>query len=214
MFNQVPLFEYLNDIELDQLLGISLKKRFPANAIIFNEGDSSDALYIVKKGKAAAVCFDEEGKQIILNLFGPTDYFGEMSFFDGSSRCATIVTREPSEFAIIPRQSFLGIVSSNPTILEQLVKGLLQKIRKATQQIEDLAFLDVYGRVARLLTEKQNQDGIIEEKLTHQYIADIVGASRETVSRIFKELTTQGYVKRQSGRFVFLKELPYKFKRS
>jgi CRP/FNR family cyclic AMP-dependent transcriptional regulator len=178
---------------------------------VINEGDETDSLYIVLKGRANALRSDESGRQFIVNRFGPFDYFGEMSIFDSNARCATVITREKCTLMVLPRKAFLEFAARHPGIYKNLIKALLEKLRKATQQIEQLAFLDVYGRLARFLIENQNADGVIEEKLTQQELADMVGSSRETVNRIFNELVGGGFIEKEKGRIIVKKKLPYSF---
>jgi CRP/FNR family transcriptional regulator, cyclic AMP receptor protein len=111
----------------------------------------------------------------------------------------------------LPRNAFFEFAARHPQIYQNLIKALLEKLRKATQQIEELAFLDVYGRLARFLIENQNAEGVIEEKLTQQELADMVGSSRETVNRIFNELFGGGFIVKEKGRIVVNKKLPYSF---
>jgi CRP/FNR family transcriptional regulator, cyclic AMP receptor protein len=211
MLKNIPLFSFLDDDELNQLEEISKKKGFPKNTVIMSEGDMTDSLYVVLKGRAYAVSSDENGKQIVLNVFEVNDYFGEMSFIDGESRCATIITKVASQFLVISAEGFNKIVSTNPQMMVRLIKGLLQKLRRATRQIEELAFKDVYGRIARFLSESADEKGLLSQKITHLELAHMVGASREMVSRILKALTDGGYIVKQKGRLRVAKSLPFKF---
>jgi CRP/FNR family cyclic AMP-dependent transcriptional regulator len=211
MLEKVSLFSNLNAQEIAELEAIGQERSVAKNSIVINEGDDTDCLYIVLKGKAHALRSDESGRQFIVNRFGPYDYFGEMSFFDRNSRCATVITREKCVLMILPRKAFFDFAAKHPEIYGNLIRALLEKLRKATQQIEELAFLDVYGRLARFLIENQNADGVIEEKLTQQELADMVGSSRETVNRIFNELVGGGFIVKEKGRIVVNKKLPYSF---
>ena len=211
MLESVSLFSSLDDSQLAELEAICNTRSIPRNSIVINEGDETDSLYIVKKGKAYAVKIDKTGRQFVINRFGRFDYFGEMSFFDGDVRCATVVTREPCELMILPRRAFLQFAANHHEILWNVTKALLAKLRAATEQIDALAFMDVYSRLARFLAEHKGPDNFVTEKFTQQELADSVGASRETVNRIFNELTTGGYIAKEGGRIIILKKLPYKF---
>ena len=211
MLEKVSLFSNLAEQEISELEAIGQERSVAKNSVVINEGDDTDSLYIILKGKAYALRSDESGRQFIVNRFGPYDYFGEMSFFDRSARCATVMTKEKCTLMILPRNAFLNFAARHPEIYWNVIKALLEKLRKATQQIEELAFLDVYGRLARFLVENQNADGVIEEKLTQQELADMVGSSRETVNRIFNELVAGGYIVKEKGRLVIRKKLPYNF---
>lgn len=211
MIENVTLFSSLQTQEICELETLGQERSVAKNSIVINEGDETDSLYIVLKGKAHALRSDESGRQFIVNRFGPFDYFGEMSIFDRNARCATVITREKCTLMVLPRKAFLEFAARHPQIYKNLIKALLEKLRKATQQIEELAFLDVYGRLARFLIENQNADGVIEEKLTQQELADMVGSSRETVNRIFNELVGGGFIEKEKGRIVVKKKLPYSF---
>jgi CRP/FNR family transcriptional regulator, cyclic AMP receptor protein len=211
MLQKVSLFANLDDHEIAELESLGQERSVAKNSIVINEGDDTDCLYIVLKGKAHALRSDESGRQFIVNRFGLYDYFGEMSFFDRNTRCATVITREKCTLMVLPRNAFFEFAARHPQIYQNLIKALLEKLRKATQQIEELAFLDVYGRLARFLIENQNAEGVIEEKLTQQELADMVGSSRETVNRIFNELVGGGFIVKEKGRIVVNKKLPYSF---
>jgi CRP/FNR family cyclic AMP-dependent transcriptional regulator len=211
MLEKVSLFSNLKPSEIADLESIGHERSVPKNSLVINEGDDTDCLYIVLKGKAHALRSDESGRQFIINRFGPYDYFGEMSFFDRNARCATVITKVKSVLMILPRHPFFEFATKHPEIYQNVISALLDKLRKATQQIEELAFLDVYGRLSRFLIENQNDDGVIEEKLTQQDLADMVGSSRETVCRIFNELVVGGYLSKDKGRMKIQKKLPYEF---
>lgn len=211
MLEKVSLFSDLDDHEIAELETLGQERSVARNSIVINEGDETDSLYIVLKGRANALRSDESGRQFIVNRFGPYDYFGEMSFFDRNSRCATVITREKCTLMVLPRKAFFEFAARHPEIYKNLIKALLEKLRRATQQIEELAFLDVYGRLARFLIENLNAQGVIEEKLTQQELADMVGSSRETVNRIFNELVGGGFIEKEKGRIVVKKKLPYSF---
>ncbi len=211
MLERVSLFHDLDQNEITELEAIGQERSVAKNTMVINEGDDTDCLYIILKGKAHALRSDESGRQFIVNRFGPYDYFGEMSFFDRHARCATVITKEKCTLMILPRKAFFSFAAQHPEIYSNVIRALLDKLRKATQQIEELAFLDVYGRLARVLIENKNAEGVIEEKLTQQELADMVGSSRETVNRIFNELVAGGYIVKEMGKIKIQKKLPYSF---
>jgi CRP/FNR family cyclic AMP-dependent transcriptional regulator len=211
MLEQVALFSGLKADEIAKLEAIARRRTFAKETVVISEGETSDSLYVLVSGKAVALRNDPSGRQLVVNRFGPNDYFGEMSFFDRSARCATVMTKERSEALIIARNDFLHFIQRHPEILWNVTNALLAKLRKATQQIESLAFLDVYGRLARFLVENQDERGAIREKFTQQELADMIGTTRETVSRILNELVAGGYIRKERGRIAILNKLPYKF---
>lgn len=211
MLEQVSLFSNLDPGDIARLEALGQERTVSRNSVVINEGDDTDSLYVVLKGKAHALRSDESGRQFIVNRFGPYDYFGEMSFFDRNSRCATVITKEKCVLMVLPRRAFFDFAAKHPQIYGNMIRALLEKLRRATQQIEELAFLDVYGRLTRFLIENQNADGVIEERLTQQELADMVGSSRETVNRIFNELVGGGFISKEKGRIIIKKKLPYNF---
>ncbi|MBU0728559.1 MAG: Crp/Fnr family transcriptional regulator [Proteobacteria bacterium] len=208
-----PLFSCLNETELTALASVAVKKTYPKNTILFNEGDKTDSIYIVYSGKVKVTIIDSHGKEIILSLLGPGEYFGEMAaLIDDETRSASVMTRETSELLVISRNDFREILSTHPDIVFSLLKGSLERLREANKKIESLALMDVYGRIARLFMQFAQSSGetqIIEEKLTHQDIANMVGSSREMVSRVMKELTTGEYIEVNNKLIEIKKKLPY-----
>ena len=193
---------------------VALKKTYPKNMIVVSEGDESDSLYIIESGKVKAIVNDEEGKEITLNIHGPGEYFGELSLIDGDPRSATIITREKTKFIIITRNDFKELLFSNAAISYSFLKGLTRLLRQSTHKIENLAFLDVYGRIRKVLLDfaaPEKDKLVIQEKLTHQEIANLISASREMVSKILKELSDGGYITIEKKQITIHKDLPRSF---
>ena len=211
VLKNISLFSGLCDDKCKELLKTARKKTFPKNSILCNEGDISDSLYVIISGKVKVTINDEEGKEVILSILGPGEYFGEMSLLDSEPRSASVITKEPTEVLIISKHDFTNVFSAN-TVTTNLMKGLIQRLREANKKIESLALLDVYGRIARLLNQLSrtiNDKTVIEERLTHQEIANMIGSSREMVSIILKELTNGGYITVDKKRITINKKLPY-----
>ena len=210
MLENISLFSCLDDDAVRDFERVAVRKRFPKNAIIFSKGDESDSLYIVQTGKVKAVIHDEEGKEIVLSVIREGEYFGEMAALDGVPRSATIMTKEPTEMLIVNRDDFKNILSANPDMVFNLLKVLLERLRRANQKIEGLAFTNVYGRVANLLMQFARPEGrkwVVEEKMTHQEIANMVGSSREMVSKILGELVEAGYISIEQKRITINRRL-------
>jgi len=211
MLKNIPLFASLNDQELTAIEKVAVKKTFPKNTILLSEGDSTDALYVIYEGKVKVTIDDNEGKEVILSMLGPGEYFGEMALLDDEPRSASVTTKETTQLLIISKNDFMDLFSSNP-IAFNLLKDLIKRLREANKKIEGLALLDVYGRVARILNQyAKSQEGkmVIEEKLTHQEIANMIGSSREMVSLILKELSNGGYITIEKKLITINKKLPY-----
>lgn len=212
ILKNIPIFSCLDEDELFELTRVATQKIFPKNSLLINEGDKTDSLYIISSGKVKAIITDENGKEVILSIFGPGEYFGELAFIDGEDRSASIITREATEVLIISREGIRDILSSNPNLAFNLLVGVVKRLREATKQIESLALMDVYGRVARLLVHLAKPYGNklhIEEKLTHQEIANMTGSSREMVTRIFKDIISGGYISVKDKQITINKQLPY-----
>ena len=186
----------LNEPELRALSGEGVVRSFPKHAVIVNEGDETDSLYIILSGRVKVFVSDEAGKEIMLASQGPGEYFGEM-VLDGGPRSASVMTLEPSRFVVISKYKFREFLREHPEFSISLIEKLIRRTRVLTESVKSLALMDVYGRVARLLLDlavRKNGSLVIDEKLTQQDIASRVGASREMISRILKDLTTGGYV--------------------
>ncbi len=185
-------------------------RSFPRNTIILTEGDETDALYIIVSGRVKVFLSDDAGKEVVLGTQGPGEYFGEMAL-DGRPRSASVMTVEPSQFAVIPKANVRDFVRDHPEFAVHMIEKLIGRIRTLTENFKGLALLDVYGRVARLLLDLAvDQDGklVVGEKLTQQEIASRVGASREMISKIFKGLTLGGYVSVDKRSITIHKTLP------
>jgi CRP/FNR family cyclic AMP-dependent transcriptional regulator len=206
----IPLFEGVLDAELRSLAERTVTRAYPKQAIIVNEGDESDSLYLILSGRVKIYLADEHGKELILAIKGPGQYFGEM-VLDEQPRSASVMTLEPAQFAILSRADFKAFVLSHPDVALQLIQNLIRVARGLNRNVRNLAMLDVYGRVARILLELAvERDGklVIPEKLTQKDIAARVGASREMINRILRDLTAGGYVSVEDGRITINKAPP------
>lgn len=206
----VSLFSTLTEQEIATLADAAMVRTFPRNAVVMTEGERSDSLYVVLSGRVKVYVSDEHGKDLVLNVQGPGEYFGELALDEGP-RSASVMTLEPCKLAVIANEVLREFLTGHPEAAVQLVRGLIGRVRRATESLKDLAQLDVYGRVAKLLLELAREaDGrlVVDQRLTHQDIADRVSASREMVSRILKDLTTGGYLANEGGRIVIQRRPP------
>src|SRR5688572_3761547 len=206
----IPLFEGVPDADLRALADRTFARNYPKQAIIVNEGDESDSLYLILSGRVKVYLADEHGKELILAIKGPGQYFGEM-VLDEQPRSASVMTLEPAQFAVLSRADFRGFLLRHAEVALQLVQNLIRVARGLNQNVRSLAMLDVYGRVARILLELAvERDGkmVIPDRLTQKEIAARVGASREMINRILRDLTTGGYVSIEDGRITINKAPP------
>ena len=197
ILRNVPLFAMLDEAQLRALSGMMVRKSALRNRTIIKAGDATDSLYIVIAGRVKVQMSDDEGKEVILSVLGPGDFFGEMGLLDGAPRAASVVTVEQSEFVLVAKEDFKVLLKENFELSMVIMRGLVKRLRDADRKIESLALLDVYGRVARVLIEfSENVDGrqVIKGKLPRQDIAKMIGASREMVSRVMKGLEVEGYI--------------------
>jgi len=174
----------------------AVTRTFPKSTVIISEGDPAESLYIIVSGRVKVFVADPGGREIVLLTQGPGEYFGEMMLDEGP-RSASIMTLDKSVFLVIRKADLREFLVHNPGFAVRLIEKLIHRVRSLTASVKSLALMDVYGRVARLLLElAEERDGVwvIGERLTQQDIASRVGASREMVSRIFKDLTDGGYV--------------------
>jgi len=158
--------------------------------------DSADGLFIMLEGRVKVFVSDAQGHEVILGTHGPGEYFGEMSL-DTGPRSASVITLEPCQLLVVPKDAFREFIEDHPAFAFSLIGKLIARVRTLTENVKSLALMDVYGRIARLLLELADErEGVlvIAERLTQQEIANRVGASREMVSRIMKDLTTGGYI--------------------
>jgi CRP/FNR family cyclic AMP-dependent transcriptional regulator len=200
----------LPDALLEAIAARGGKKHFPANAVLVNEDDDSDSIFIIVTGRVKVYGASSDGREVIYNFHGPGEYFGEMSL-DGGLRSASVMTMEPTACIVLPGNQAREFLETHPDFALHLVRKLIALVRRSTDKVKSLALDDVYSRVARLLTELAvDVDGqrIVPDRMTQQDIAERVGASREMVSRIFKQLTQGGYVLLQGRQIVLLRKLP------
>jgi CRP/FNR family cyclic AMP-dependent transcriptional regulator len=208
---QTSVFPKLTQSNLSLLSGCSITRKYSKNTILINEGDLSDSLYIILSGKVKVYLSDENGKEVLLSILGPGEYFGELALLDAEPRSASVMTTEPSRISVVTKSDYQRCIAAHPEIAFDLIQVLAHRIRVLTDNVKNLALLDVYGRVARTLLNMAIEcDGklVIQHRLTHQDIASMVGASREMVSRIMKDLATGGYIKVKDKQIILLSKLP------
>ena len=200
----------LSDADLMAVGAHGISRSYPRNTIIVSEGDQTDSLYVILEGKVKVFVSDGAGREMVLSTQGPGEYFGEMSLYEGP-RSASIMTLEASRFLVVPKKDFSEFVAKNPGFALHLIEKLIQRARALTASVKSLALMDVYGRVARLLLElAEEKDGmrVITQRLTQQEIASRIGASREMVSRILKDLAQGGYLTQSRTGFVLHRKPP------
>ena len=198
----VPLFASFPEDQLRMLTTMVARRSAGRNTTIMSSGDATDSLYIVLSGRLKVMMSDSEGKEVILSILGPGEFFGEMGLIDDEPRSASVVTIEACELLSITKRDFKRCLAENFEMAMAVMRGLVRRLREADRKIGSLALLDVYGRVARLLldmAENVNGEKIVTKRLPKQDIAKMIGASREMVSRVMKDLQAGGYIEVRAG---------------
>lgn len=209
MLKNVDLFANLPDQALESLSAYAKRRRYPKNTIILMEGDACNHFYVVETGTLKVFVEDANGRQATLNILGPGEHFGELALIDGAPRSASVMTVTDAELLAISQRDFHTFIEDDHAISLELMKALVKRVRMLTDNVRDLALLDVYGRIKNLLENRVSDDeGLIEPKLTHQEISEMVGASREMVSRIMRELVLGGYIEQTPTSLILRKRFP------
>jgi CRP/FNR family cyclic AMP-dependent transcriptional regulator len=203
----LPIFEMLDDDSLKPLTRVAMLRTIARHTVVLHAGDRTDNIYFVLSGALKVQVSDEEGREVILSMLGPGELFGEMGVLDDHPRSATVLAVEASELVVIGQAEFKQCLAENPDVSLFIMRNLTKRLRVADRTIESLALLDVYGRVARLLVEAAetvNGRKVITHKLSKQDIAKMIGASREMVSRVMRDLTAQGLIHEQDGQLILV----------
>ena len=211
ILRKISLFSGLEPAVLQGIASLAVTKSYPKNAIIINEGDETNTLYMIISGKVKAYLSNEDGKEVILNMMGPGEHFGELALLDPAPRSASIMTMQASKFSILSKDDFDQCLEQHPEMSKSIIAELTRTVRRLTDNVRSLALMDVYGRIAHTLLEmavEENGVKIIKEKLTHQDIARLVGSSREMVSRIMKDLVNGGYITTKDKQIIINDRLP------
>lgn len=194
-----------------KLAARGVPRKYERGETVFEEGERSDAFYILRAGELKVFTRGDKGRELVYNLLGPGDFFGEL-FLDGGPRSASVRATCASECVLVGRAEFREFMRSHPEFAEFLVLKLIGRVRHATGQLRNIALKDVYERVVVLLDQLAVEKGGvrgIDKSVTQQEIADRIGASREMVNHIFRELTRGGFLTRDGERrMVVARELP------
>ena len=196
VLQKVPLFSQLAPAELQRVVEVARERSYPKNSVILFEDDPGDALYVVAMGQVKVVLIGEDGREVILSVLGEGEFFGEMALIDDEPRSAHVIAMEDSALIVLRREDFQGILIHAPGIALALLKELSRRLRRVDEKVGSLVLLDVHGRVAQLLLELADEtDGQrITRRLTHHTIAQMIGSSRETVSRTMREFVDKGLI--------------------
>jgi CRP/FNR family transcriptional regulator, cyclic AMP receptor protein len=192
----VPLFSGLDRIELQRFGELTREKFYPRGSVILFENDPGDSLFVVRQGRVKVVLIGEDGREVILGVLGVSEHFGELALIDDRPRSAHVIAMDDSHLLVLRREDFRRRVESSPAVAWSLLTEMSRRLRRADEKIGGLVLLDVPGRIARLLLDlaEEANSNTIDKPLTHQTIAQMIGASRETVSRAMKEFQDANWV--------------------
>ena len=198
LLRRVPLFALLTESQAQQIADAVIKRRFKRGDRIVEQGLKSNALYIILSGRARVLASDSRGREVILATLQPGDYIGEMSLIDNEPHSATVRAEVQTDVLMLGRAEFARCLTENASMSLVVMRGLVKRLRHADRKIESLALLDVYGRVAHALLDFAVPDAqgqlLIKDKISRQDLAKMVGASREMVSRVMKDLEERRFI--------------------
>ena len=211
-FRRFPLFADLDERELSAIAAVAKSRRYGKDDVVFHADESGDVFCLIREGQVKITMISPEGKEIILSLLGPGDFFGEMALLDDEPRSATVVATESLDLVTIWRSDFLQILADNFDITKKVLAEISRRLRTASNRIESLATMDVYGRLARFFLDLAKDQGKVLDngyvavtRPTHQAIANMIGTSRETVSRLIHDLMRQNLLLSE-GKTIYLRK--------
>ncbi len=207
----IPLFKHLKDSQLKEIAARCKTASFKKGDIIFHKTDLTTDLYIVNSGKLKAVLIDEEGDEIVLAQFEKSAFFGELSLLDGKGRSATIVAEKDSDLSVLKKDLFFELLHKDPKISIELMVTLVERLRKADEMIESLAFFEVGERLIRMFLDHAKPDAtepgyLKTKKVTHKELSSQIGSSREAVSKCLKALGAKNIIKEGEGFFLIAQD--------
>ena len=210
LIRRVPLFSMLTADQAQAIADSVVKRRYRRGEIIVEHNKKSNALFILLTGRARVLTADSRGREVILAVLESGDYVGEMSLIDNEPHSATVRAEVQTDMLTLGRAEFARCLPENSSMSYAIMKGLVQRLRQADRKIESLALMDVYGRVARSLLEfaLPDREGLltIRERISRQDIAKMVGASREMVSRVMKDLEDRGFIETREDGSMLVKD--------
>lgn len=202
-----PIFGALDDDLLERLRAHALQKSFLHGSTIFSKGDPGGSLFVILEGQVKVVSFSSLGKNAVFNVLGAGDIFGEIAFLDGGERTADVTALTDCKLMVIERRDFLPLVHSRPDIAQKLIEILCARLRNTSRQVEEVMFLDLAARLARVLLRLRPADGKggqFKLALTQSEIAQIIGASRESTNKQLREWEDKKWVRLERGALIVL----------
>lgn len=202
IIRKAPLFSALDDDAALSLCESMVALKLYKGQILFKEGQEGDRLYVVVQGKIKLGTTSSDGRENLLSILGPGEMFGELSLFDPEPRTSTATAVTDARLVSLAHDAVIGLITSNPQTSLELLRRLAQRLRKSNEVLADLVFADVPGRVAKAIIDLgvrfgvQEDDGLhVNHDLTQEELAQLVGASRETVNKALADFAARGWVK-------------------
>jgi len=209
----IPLFANFGDADLESLADFLIERRYPQNSVIVEEGLPGDYMYVLREGSVKVTKLSEDGREKILEILDPGDFFGEMSLLDRAPRSASVRTLDPVRVLALSRTDFLALLRKSPDLAMAVIQELTQRLRDAGEHASSLSFQSVKDRTKGLFRRMARDAASVSghhvtPALTHQQIADMISTSRETVTRVIKELKEEGWLLQEGKRYVVPDEDP------
>ena len=203
----VPLFSQVGEVDLDNVAALLIERRYPKNSIVVEEGLTGDYMYVIRSGRVKVTKASDDGREKIMDFLESGAFFGEMALLDNAPRSASVRTLEPSVLAALSRRDFIGLLRSSPDLALSLIQELTRRLRDTDEQATSVSFQRVQDRAKGLFARMARADDEIADRritpaLTHQQIADMIGTSRETVTRAVKELKQSGWLEQRGKRYL------------
>ncbi|HMT33903.1 MAG TPA: Crp/Fnr family transcriptional regulator [Dermatophilaceae bacterium] len=208
---RAPLFAALDDEAAAALLREMQPCRLERGDILFREGDPGDTLFIIGEGKVKLGRTSSDGRENLIAILGPSEMFGELSLFDPGPRTMTVTAVAETQLMGLGNDSLTSLLTGRPEVAKALLAALAQRLRKTNEHLADLVFTDVPGRVAKALLDLANRFGrpveegiMVSHDLTQEELAQLVGASRETVNKALADFATRGWLKLEARAVLLL----------
>lgn len=208
---QVPLFSGLDGVVCREIVSQGRLQCVSRGAVVVTEGDAPKGLYLVLSGRLKVFLNDDAGREVVLTIEESGSAFGEISLLDEEPRSASVAAIEPCELVVIGKEALLDLLRQNPELSLAMIRSLAALVRRLSGNIRTLALKNIYSRLIHLLESRAQQEGdhrVIHERLTHQLMADMIGASREMVSRIMSDLSKGGYIETSRESICIKRRLP------
>ena len=210
---QVALFRRLDQLQLQAIAALVVERQFAKGEQIILAEEQGDALFVIQEGQVKVSLVHEDGREFILSFLGPGEVFGELALLDGKPRSANVAASAPTCLLMLRRADFLQLLAATPQIAVSLLAELAARLRRTDQQVEGLALFNVASRLSKTLLRLALERGVetteglvLQDQLTHQQLANMTGSTRETVSRVLKQLESEGYIARRGQQILILKE--------